>query len=98
VAHPEQFPVDLNRAPKEVLLRVPGLGVQSVQRLLSARQARRLRRDDLRQLGVSSEKVLAFVVAQDHRPAADAPARWLKRRGTRPTPRAAAPVQGELFA
>jgi len=102
VAHPEQFPVDLNRAPKEVLLRVPGLGVQSVQRLLSARQARRLRRDDLRQLGVSSEKVLAFVIAQDHRPVADAPARWLRRRAPRQVARTTAqqstPVQGDLFA
>jgi putative DNA modification/repair radical SAM protein len=102
VAHPEQFLVDLNRAPKEALLRVPGLGLQSVQKLLGARRARRLRRDDLSHLGVSSEKVLAFVVAQDHRPAADAPERWLRRRSWRRAANAAhttaAPVQAELFA
>jgi predicted DNA-binding helix-hairpin-helix protein len=41
LAHRERFPVDLNRAPKEMLLRVPGLGVKSVERLLQARRCAR---------------------------------------------------------
>src|SRR6476620_9548200 len=43
LAHRERFPVDLNTAPRELLLRVPGLGVKSVGRVLQARRVRRLR-------------------------------------------------------
>ena len=93
LAHPEAFPVDVNRAPRESLLRVPGLGTRSVARLLTARRHRRLRRDDLTRLGAPTHKLLAFVVTADHRPAADATVHWL-RVGDRQ--RVAA--QGELFA
>ena len=70
LAHPERFPVDLNVAPRELLLRVPGLGVGSVDKLLAARRTRRIRGDDLRQLKVATRKVLGFVVADGHRPTA----------------------------
>jgi putative DNA modification/repair radical SAM protein len=92
LAHPEAFPVDVNRAPRESLLRVPGLGTRSVMRLLAARRHRRLRRDDLTRLGAPTAKLLAFVVTADHRPADDASGRWL--RGTE---RGRAAAQGELF-
>lgn len=69
LAHPERFPVDLNHAPRELLLRVPGLGVRSVQRLLAARRVRPLRALDLRSLRVPVRRVLPFVVLADHRPA-----------------------------
>ena len=69
IAHPEKFPVDLDRAPRELLLRVPGLGVKAVDRLLLARRVRRLRPDDLQRLHVPVKKVLPFVVLVDHRPA-----------------------------
>ena len=59
--HPELFPLDLNRAPREQLLRVPGLGARRVDRLLSARRQGRLRADDLRALRVSMPKVAPFV-------------------------------------
>ena len=68
LAHRERFPVDLNRAPREMLLRVPGLGVKAVDRLLQARRVRRLRADDLERLHVPLAKVLPFVVVADHRP------------------------------
>jgi putative DNA modification/repair radical SAM protein len=68
LAHPEAFPLDLDRAPREALLRVPGLGVGSVDKLLAARQRRRLRRADVLALGPSGRKALPFVVAVDHRP------------------------------
>lgn len=61
LAHRERFPVDLNRAPRELLLRVPGLGVKSVDRLLAARRLRELRVDDLGRLGVPLRKLLPFV-------------------------------------
>ncbi len=68
LAHPERFPVDLNRAPRELLLRVPGLGVKAVNRLLLARRVRRLRSDDLKRLHVPTAKVMPFVVVADYRP------------------------------
>ncbi len=74
LAHAEQFPVDLNRAPRELLLRVPGLGVKAVMRLLQARRVRRLRAEDLQRLHVPTRKVLPFVCVDGHRPAARAPA------------------------
>ena len=68
LAHRERFPVDLNRAPRELLLRVPGLGVKAVERLLGSRRVRRLRRDDLARLAVPLRKVLPFVEVDGHRP------------------------------
>jgi putative DNA modification/repair radical SAM protein len=66
--HREQFPVDLNRAPKAMLLRVPGLGVTSVARILSARRVRAIRYDDLARLRVSLKKILPFVLLPDYHP------------------------------
>ena len=67
LAHRAQFPVDLNRAPKEMLLRVPGLGVKAVQRLMQSRRVRRLRADDLARLNVPLKKILPFVLLDGHR-------------------------------
>ncbi len=64
----EQFPVDVNRAPREVLLRVPGLGTRAVGAILAARRQRRLRLDDIAKLTVSVAKVRPFIVAADWRP------------------------------
>ena len=66
LAHREQFPVDLNRAPKEMLLRVPGLGTTSVKRLLQARGVRTLRLDDLTRLKVHLKTVLPFITVPGH--------------------------------
>jgi putative DNA modification/repair radical SAM protein len=79
LAHPERFPVDLNRAPRELVLRVPGLGVKAVDRLLAARRVRRLRADDLKCVHVPVRKVLPFVVLADHRPSRPADARVAQR-------------------
>jgi len=68
LAHRERFPVDLNRAPREMLLRVPGLGVRTVDKLLLARRVRRLRAADLARLRVPMKRVLPFVELADHRP------------------------------
>lgn len=61
LAHRERFPVNLNTAPREMLLRVPGLGVASVDKLLQARRWRMLHRHDLAQLKVPQAKILPFV-------------------------------------
>ncbi|NKC32356.1 putative DNA modification/repair radical SAM protein [Falsiroseomonas selenitidurans] len=62
------FPVDVNRAPREALLRVPGLGAKTVDRLLAARRHATLRVADLARLRVSLPRVLPFVVLTDHVP------------------------------
>jgi putative DNA modification/repair radical SAM protein len=62
------FPVDVNRADKERLLRVPGLGTRAVQTILSARRHRRLRLDDIGRLTRSVAKVRPFIVTADWRP------------------------------
>ena len=64
-----QFPADINRAPREVLLRVPGLGVRNVDRIVAARRYCRLRLADLLRLRVPVKKVLPFIIAADHTPA-----------------------------
>jgi putative DNA modification/repair radical SAM protein len=65
------FPVDVNRAPKEMLLRVPGLGVKAASRLIQARRFRALRMEDLARLRLSVAKIAPFVVTADHRPGRD---------------------------
>jgi len=64
----DSFPVDVNRAPKEMLLRVPGLGTKAVQRILSSRQWRKLRLDDVARLTLSITKVRPFISTADWRP------------------------------
>ena len=61
LAHRDRFPVDLDTAPREMLLRVPGLGVKAVDRLLQTRRVRRIRGDDLGRLRVPLKTVLPFV-------------------------------------
>ena len=64
----DSFPVDVNRAPKEMLLRVPGLGTKAVDRILSSRRWRKLRLDDVARLTLSIAKVRPFIAAADWRP------------------------------
>ena len=99
LAHRDRFPVDLNLAPRELLLRVPGLGVTAVKRLLQARRVRRIRADDLRRLNVPVTRVLPFVVADGHLPRAldsEGLARRLSAGVQAPKP-APTPAQGALF-
>ncbi|MES3151273.1 putative DNA modification/repair radical SAM protein [Sphingomonas faeni] len=62
------FPVDVNRAPREMLLRVPGLGVKAVNGILTSRRWRRLHLADIARLTVSVAKLRPFIIAEDWRP------------------------------
>jgi predicted DNA-binding helix-hairpin-helix protein len=73
--HRENFPVDLNKASRELLLRVPGLGIANVNRLLTLRRWHRVRLDDLTKLRVPLKKTMPFIVVADHSP------HMLERRG-----------------
>ncbi|WP_298160909.1 putative DNA modification/repair radical SAM protein [Brevundimonas sp.] len=63
-----QFPVDVNTAPREMLLRVPGLGVKSVDRMISVRRYRTLRLEDVARLCRGIDKVRPFITALDWTP------------------------------
>lgn len=64
----QDFPVDIQTATREVLLRVPGLGVRNVDRILQIRRFTRLRLADLVRLRVSLAKVQPFLMTADHNP------------------------------
>lgn len=63
-----KFPVDLNKAPREILLRVPGLGVRNVDRILCIRRWHSIRLIDLTRLRVPLTKAMPFIIVADHTP------------------------------
>ncbi len=69
VANRQYYPVDVNRATREQLLRVPGIGARNVNRILSIRQHKSLRSEDLKKLRVAWNRAKFFVVTADHNPA-----------------------------
>lgn len=66
--HRASFPIDVNRADRELLLRVPGLGVSGVDRVLSSRRHHRLTLADVARLTASIDKVRPFIAAADWTP------------------------------
>ena len=68
--HRAVFPLDINRADRELLLRVPGLGISSVDGIIAARRHHRLRLEDVARLCTSAKKVRPFIVADDWTPGA----------------------------
>ncbi len=66
--HREHFPVNLNRAPRGLLLRVPGLGVKTIDRLIAARRWHAIRLHDLVRLKLPLKKILPFIETPDHHP------------------------------
>ncbi|WP_114395596.1 putative DNA modification/repair radical SAM protein [Oleisolibacter albus] len=65
-----RFPVDVNRAERELLLRVPGLGARAVDRILAARRHTALRLDDVARLTAGLKRARPFLITADHRPLA----------------------------
>lgn len=61
VRHLELFPVEINRADYRMLLRVPGIGVKSAQRIIRARRFGRLHFEDLKKIGVVLKRALYFI-------------------------------------
>lgn len=59
--HLERFPVEVNRADYNMLLRVPGIGVKSASRIIKARQMGNLKFDDLKKMGVVLKRALYFL-------------------------------------
>ena len=69
LANRAYFPVDVNSASREQLLRIPGIGARSVGRILSIRRHKKLRTDDLKKLRVAWKRAKSFVITVDHNPA-----------------------------
>ncbi|MEO6258774.1 MAG: putative DNA modification/repair radical SAM protein, partial [Thermoanaerobaculia bacterium] len=63
------FPIDVNRATREALLRIPGVGYRNVKAILSARRHRKLSLDDLTKLRVVIRRARPFLITADHSPA-----------------------------
>lgn len=59
--NPQVFPVDINRADYEMILRVPGIGVKSAKKIVSARRFQRITWDNLKALGVASRRARYFI-------------------------------------
>ena len=83
------FPVDLNVADRERMLRAPGLGVRSVDRMIEVRRFKSLALEDVRRLTRGIEKLKPFIVAADWTPGALTDKADLRER--------VAPVQMDLF-
>ncbi len=69
LANRQFFPVDVNRGSREELLRIPGIGVRNVKRILQIRKYKGLRTDDLKKLRVAWNRAKVFVITADHNPA-----------------------------
>ena len=57
----EKFPVNINTAPKELLLRIPGVGVTSVNKILMARKFQKLNLEHLKKMGVATNRAKYFI-------------------------------------
>ncbi len=68
LAHRDHFPVDINTADRELLLRIPGLGVKTIDKIISARRMRLLGLEDVVHLTRSLEKCRPFIITRDWRP------------------------------
>ena len=92
--HPEFFPVDVNTAPREALLRVPGIGYKNVDRIVRIRRYQKLALEHLRKLHVQMKNAAAYITASDHLPTGQ-----LLKLAVEPPPVVTSPpVQMDLFA
>lgn len=63
--HPEFFPIDVNTAPYEVILRIPGIGVLSAKKIITARRYGRLTSEQLKKIGVVMKRAKYFIVCRE---------------------------------
>ncbi|MDF9830209.1 putative DNA modification/repair radical SAM protein [Parabacteroides sp. PF5-6] len=63
--HPEHFPVDINKADYEMILRVPGIGVKSAQLIVVSRRHGRLGTEQLKKIGIVMKKAQYFITCNE---------------------------------
>ena len=66
--NPGQFPIDVNTAPREMLLRIPGVGARSVEKICSIRRFQKIRLRDLEVLRVAMKRARPFIITADYLP------------------------------
>jgi putative DNA modification/repair radical SAM protein len=67
--HPQYFPIEINTAPKEVLLRIPGLGPTSIKRILDIRRNHKFKTiDELKRLGARTNNALGYILLNGRYP------------------------------
>lgn len=66
--NPQFFPIDINRASRYQLLRIPGIGVRTVDRILSIRRFSKIKYDDLVRLRVAMKRAQYFIITVDYSP------------------------------
>lgn len=87
--HPEYFPVDVNRADYEAILRIPGVGVKSATLIINARRFRRLTSEHLRRIGVVMKRARYFITCGELESmcVADVSPEYVRRQLTQPVAR-----------
>ncbi|MEL7161521.1 MAG: radical SAM protein, partial [Bacteroidota bacterium] len=63
--NPSLFPVDVNTAPLEMILRIPGVGVKSARKIVQSRRFRPLRREHLKKIGIVWKRAQYFLLCAD---------------------------------
>ena len=63
--HPELFPIDINRAPYEMLLRIPGVGVKSAKLIVTSRRYGHLSLEHLKKMGVVIKRAKYFIICNE---------------------------------
>ena len=63
--HPEFFPIDVNTAPYEMILRIPGIGVRSAKLIVASRRYGRLNSVQLKKMGVVMKRAQYFIVCRE---------------------------------
>lgn len=63
-----RFPVDINTADRELLLRIPGLGTRTIDKLIRARRHIKLRLADIGRLTTALKRAMPFITTEDYRP------------------------------
>src|SRR5262249_31990430 len=91
LANRHRFPIDVNKAGRELLLRVPGFGTKTVDRILSSRKLKTLRYEDLIRIGAVMAHAKPFITSVDWRPVKVLDSADLRQRF------APAPAQLSLF-
>ncbi|MBO5926216.1 MAG: putative DNA modification/repair radical SAM protein [Clostridia bacterium] len=66
LSHPELFPVEINTAPVEMLVRVPGIGIKSAYKIISARKYGKIDLEGLKRMKISIKRALNFITTNGH--------------------------------
>ncbi len=98
--HPEIFPIDINRADYEMILRVPGIGVKSAKLIIASRRYNRLTSEHLRKMGVVLKRAKYFITCNELTGATfsvqEAKPEYLRKLFLSPRDRQAAKLKGQL--